>query len=72
MTRQRNITRVDDRTKWAIMHMGKAALLRSVRRGYHEITDLGRKELYSNERITTTYLMGFPVYRRWKEQKRRS
>ena len=48
MTEGGSVTRVYDRTSWSIMHMKKANLLRSVRRGYYEITDLGREELSSD------------------------
>ena len=67
MTRAGNVTRVYDRTSWAIMHLGKAGLLRSVRWGYHEITELGREEVASSsEEITASYLWKFPAYRRWR------
>ena len=72
-TREGNANRVYDRTSWSINpHMKEAGLLRSTRWGYYEITELGKQELLSSsEEITTTYLLKFPGYRRWKARSRK-
>ena len=72
LTEEGNVDRVYDRTNWAVSpHLKEAGLMYSVRRGYWQITEAGKKEAFaSNERMTTGYLIrNFPAYQLWKEKK---
>ena len=70
LTDEDNILCYKDRTSWSLTHLGKAKLMRSVRKesGYWQITATGKKlvHTYKGKRIDRRYLEEiFPSYRRW-------
>lgn len=50
------------RVHFARLHLQKAGLVRSVRRGVYSITDLGREILATGDKIDRSYLMRFEEY----------
>lgn len=69
-----NVDRVYDRTSWSINpHLKRAGLVRSIRRGFWEITVIGKKEASAPyKKMTTRYLThNFSSYRQWKERKKK-
>ncbi|MEM1316078.1 MAG: restriction endonuclease [Pseudomonadota bacterium] len=55
------------RTHWARTYLSKAGLLRSPRRGLHEVTDLGRETLSSAPpAIDNAFLEQFESFRAWR------
>ncbi|MFD0859688.1 restriction endonuclease [Roseovarius aquimarinus] len=63
------ITRLYSRAHWARTYLGKAGLLTSPKRGYHEITDAGLKVLASKpETIDNAFLAQFEAFSEWKSQ----
>ncbi|QCO55621.1 restriction endonuclease [Pseudorhodobacter turbinis] len=63
---------LSNRANWARTYLGKAGLLRSPKRGFHQITDLGRKVLASNpDEISNKTLEQFPAFVEWKQDSRK-
>lgn len=63
------ITRLYSRAHWARTYLGKAGLLTSPRRGYHEITDAGLKLLATQPTsIDNSLLARFDEFSDWKNQ----
>lgn len=59
------------RTGWALSYMKQAGLVHSPRRGWYEITPLGRDALATNpERIDNDYLMQFDGFRDFRTRSR--
>ena len=55
---------IRSRTGWALSYMKQAGLVQSPRRGWYEITDLGRQALSARPpRIDNDYLMRFEGFR---------
>ena len=62
-----HVTLLSNRANWARTYLGKAGLLKSPKRGVHEITDLGRKLLASNPtEISNRTLEQFPAFLEWR------
>src|SRR3972149_4356433 len=60
-------TRIYDRFYWAIIYLQRSELLRKSRRGYFQITAVGRDALAENPlSITKEYLTRFPGFKRFK------
>ncbi len=58
----------DNRVHWARTYLGKAGLLRSVRRGQHEITDLGRQALKDHpEKLNIPTLKSYQKFTDWQD-----
>mgnify|MGYP003655074468 CR=1 FL=1 len=56
-----------NRAHWARTYLGKAGLLRSPKRGHHEITDLGLKFLSTNPtELNNKILLGFKGFEEWR------
>jgi len=63
------MTLLYNRVHWARTYLGKAGLLRSPKRGTHEITDLGKQFLAENPRqLNAKILNQFEDFRKWKEK----
>lgn len=63
-----NVTLISNRANWARTYMGKAGLLRSPKRGYHEVTDLGLKFLETNPaEISNKVLEQFSGFTEWRQ-----
>lgn len=59
-------TRLANRAQWAKLHLTRAGLLESTRRGYFRITDRGREVLDSNPaRIDNNFLKDFEEFRQF-------
>lgn len=57
----------DNRVGWAILYLKKAGLIESNRRGYRNITKLGKEVLKRNPtNIDNRYLEQFPMFIEWK------
>lgn len=69
----RNI--IEDRASWAVGELSRAGLLRRTRRGYYEISDLGRKALQDGSPIDRKSIRNQPLYlqheRELEERKKR-
>lgn len=56
-----------NRAHWARTYLGKAGLLRSPKRGHHEITELGLKFLSTNPtELNNKVLQGFKGFEEWR------
>lgn len=65
--------RFDNRVAWAKVHLERAGLLASTRRGYFSITDRGRMILSENhDRIDLALLSRFSEYREFRATNRRA
>lgn len=61
---------IENRVHWALSYMFKAGLISKPGRGQHSITEEGKKVLNKNlDRLTTSYLMNFESFRKFKELK---
>jgi len=58
----------DNKVRWSRLHLSKAGLLESTRRGYSRITESGLGVLSQGpSKIDIKFLEGFPEYREWKK-----
>lgn len=63
-----HVTLISNRANWARTYLGKAGLLTSPKRGYHEVTDLGVKFLASNPiEISNKILEQFSGFLEWRQ-----
>jgi len=57
-----------NRLTWSISYLKNAGLIRYVRKGVYQITDMGQSALKENiTSITTTYLKKFEAFKIWQE-----
>lgn len=64
-----HVTLISNRANWARTYLGKAGLLKSPRRGFHEITELGLKFLASDPtEISNKSLDQFPAFAEWRQE----
>lgn len=62
------VTYLQNRANWARTYLAKAGLLTSTRRGFHRITDDGRRVLAEKpERIDRKFLSRFPAFEEWRQ-----
>ena len=65
------LTRVKDRTNWAVTYLAKAGLVTRPRHGYFVITSSGKKVLSNPpEEISGDFLMQFDGFRKFKTEKK--
>ncbi len=63
----------DNRVGWARTYLKKAGLLQSPKRGYFQITTLGREVLMTNpEAITVKFLDQFPSFQAFRSESRKA
>ena len=68
-----HVTLLSNRANWARTYLGKAGLLKSPKRGYHELTDLGRKFLAGNPtEISNKVLEQFSAFAEWRQEGRKN
>lgn len=64
-----NVTLLSNRANWARVYMGKAGLLKSPKRGFHEITEIGREFLAKNPtELSNKTLEQYPAFLEWRQE----
>ena len=59
---------IEDRAGWAVGELNTAGLLKRTRRGYYEISDLGRKALQDSSPIDRKSIHNQPLYRQHERE----
>ncbi|KUF10147.1 restriction endonuclease [Pseudoponticoccus marisrubri] len=63
-------TVIANRVHWARTYLKQAGLVRNTKRGWFELTELGRQALESDARIDTAYLSQFDAFNAFKTRSR--